>query len=178
MGCVKIVSYGFWQNGTEFGDVKPHTGIRQGDPISPYLYILCAEGLSSILRRHEEAGLIHGCVVTRGAPSISSAMLMTVTVLQSYEIRGNNDEELFLRRYERISVLNRQLVCEALEVGEVTAPGKYLGFPMIMGINRSNAFKPLIGRVEQRLQGWANKSLSKGGKVVLLKTSAQSIPNF
>ncbi|KAL8102066.1 hypothetical protein AgCh_026811 [Apium graveolens] len=47
-----------------------------------------------------------------------------------------------------------------------------------MGRNRSNAFKPLIGRVEQRLQGWANKSLSKGGKVVLLKTSAQSIPNF
>lgn len=39
-------------------------------------------------------------------------------------------------------------------------------------------FKPLTERIEQKLQGWANKSLSKGGKAILLKTAAQSIPNF
>ncbi|XP_074336841.1 uncharacterized protein LOC141674013 [Apium graveolens] len=197
MGCVKTVSYGFWQNGTEFGDVKPQRGIRQGDPISPYLYILCAEGLSSILRRHEEAGLIHGCIAARGAPSISHLLFADDCYLFFKATKSEaTTMKNVLRRYERISgqainfnkssvifspnttVLNRQLVCEALEVGELTAPGKYLGVPMIMGRNRSNAFKPLIGRVEQRLQGWANKSLSKGGKVVLLKTSAQSIPNF
>lgn len=62
MSCVRIVSYKFLHNGEVFCEIKPQSGVRQEDPISPYLYILCAEGLSSIIRRHEEAGLIHGCV--------------------------------------------------------------------------------------------------------------------
>lgn len=46
MKCVQTVRYSFLQDGCEFGDIQPKRGIRQGDPISPYLYILCAEGLS------------------------------------------------------------------------------------------------------------------------------------
>lgn len=69
--CVRTVSYSFIQDGVEFGDLKPERGIRQGDPISPYLYILYAEGLSAIIRGHEKVGLIHGCSIARGAPSIS-----------------------------------------------------------------------------------------------------------
>lgn len=42
-----------------------------GDPISPYIYIMCVEGLSSIMRRNEEAGLLRGCRITEGAPVIS-----------------------------------------------------------------------------------------------------------
>lgn len=71
MACVSTVSYSFLQNGNVFGKVLPQRGIRQGDPISPYLYILCAEGLAGMLNRFEEANLIHGCKVARGAPSIS-----------------------------------------------------------------------------------------------------------
>lgn len=47
MTCVKSVTYSFVNNGTIFGHVHPQRGIRQGDPISPYIYILCAEALSS-----------------------------------------------------------------------------------------------------------------------------------
>lgn len=71
MACVKSVTYNFVNNGRVFGDVQPQRGIRQGDPISPYIYILCAEGLSSIIRRHEDVGLIHGVAIARGAPRIS-----------------------------------------------------------------------------------------------------------
>lgn len=70
MTCVRSVSYSFLHNGDVFGEVIPKRGIRQGDPISPYLYILCAEDLSAIIRRNEEAGLIHGCTIARGAPPI------------------------------------------------------------------------------------------------------------
>lgn len=197
MGCVKTVSYSFWENGMEFGDVKSQRGNRLGDPISPYLYIMCAEGLSLILRRHEEAGLIHGYIVARSAPPISHLLLVDDCYLLFKATRSEaTTMRNILTRYERISgqainfnkssvifspnttVLNRQLVYEMLEVSEVTAPGKYLGVPMTMGRNKSNVFKSLTDRVEQRLQGWANKSLSKGGKVILLKTAAQSIPNF
>lgn len=49
MGCVTTVSYSFLHNREIFGDIQSHRGIRQGYPISPYLYILCAEGLSAIM---------------------------------------------------------------------------------------------------------------------------------
>lgn len=71
MKCVKTVTYSYLQNGMEFGEVISHRGIRQEDPISSYLYIMCAEGLNSIIRRHEEIGLIRECSIARGAPSIS-----------------------------------------------------------------------------------------------------------
>lgn len=71
MQCVKKVSYTFLRDGKVFGDVHPQRGIRQGDHISPYLYILYAEGLTGIIRKYVESGLIHSCKVARGAPRIS-----------------------------------------------------------------------------------------------------------
>lgn len=49
----------------------PQHGLMQGDPISPYIYIHCAEGRSSIIRRNEDAGLLHGCKVAKDTPVIS-----------------------------------------------------------------------------------------------------------
>ncbi|XP_074326484.1 putative mitochondrial protein AtMg00310 [Apium graveolens] len=46
MQLVTTVSYIFVRDGKVFGEVHPTRGIRQGDPISPYLYIVCAEGLT------------------------------------------------------------------------------------------------------------------------------------
>lgn len=71
MFFIRSASYAFLHNGETFGNVIPQRGLRQGDPISPYLYIMCAEGLSAMIRRNEEAGILHGCRVARGAPSIS-----------------------------------------------------------------------------------------------------------
>lgn len=71
MICIKTVFYSFIQQGTVFGEVRPQRGIRQGDPISSYLYILCVEGLSFIIKRNEEVGLLHGCSIARRAPAVS-----------------------------------------------------------------------------------------------------------
>lgn len=54
-----------------FGDVIPNRGVHQSDPISPYIYIICVEGLSSIIRKNEEVCLLHGCFIAWGAPTIS-----------------------------------------------------------------------------------------------------------
>lgn len=63
MGLTELVSYSFLQNGEVFGEVVPQRRVRQGDPMSPYIYISCAKRLSSIIRRNEEVGLVHGCAI-------------------------------------------------------------------------------------------------------------------
>lgn len=66
MQFIGYVWYSFLHNGEEFGCVTLERGLRQGDPISPYIYIMCAEGLSAIIRRNEVNGLLHGCRIARG----------------------------------------------------------------------------------------------------------------
>lgn len=59
MTCVGSVRYKVRYDSQETETFLPTRGIRQGDPLSPYLFLLCAEGLSSLLR-YEEAGGIEG----------------------------------------------------------------------------------------------------------------------
>ena len=53
METVCTASYSILINGEPRGLVKPSRGIKQGDPLSPYLFLLCAEGLSTMLWRAE-----------------------------------------------------------------------------------------------------------------------------
>ncbi|KAL8125037.1 hypothetical protein AgCh_012638 [Apium graveolens] len=197
MICIKTVSYSFIQQGTVFGEVQPQRGIRQGDPISPYLYILCAEGLSSIIKRNEEVGLLHGCSIARRAPSVSHLLFADdcYFFFRAVEAEARVMQRI-IKRYENLSgqAVNfnkstitfspntatdtREAICGLLEVRESTSPGKYLGIPMTIGRKKCEVFKFLTDRVRQKVQNWQNTSLSKAGKNILLKTAAQSIPNF
>jgi hypothetical protein len=57
MKCVSTVSYRFWVNGELTSMVLPGRGLRQGDPISHYLFLLCAEGFSAMLNKAKAEGL-------------------------------------------------------------------------------------------------------------------------
>lgn len=71
MACVKTVSYSFILNGEPRGKLLLNRGLRQGDSISPYLFLLCAEGLSRLLRKAEVEDRIHGVSIATGAPPIT-----------------------------------------------------------------------------------------------------------
>jgi hypothetical protein len=60
MCCVETVSFSIRVNGNYSDILKPMRGIRQGDPISPYLFLLCGEGFSCMLKYFEAGHLSCG----------------------------------------------------------------------------------------------------------------------
>ena len=71
MNCVTSVTYKIKVNGGYTHQILPQRGLRQGDPLSPYLFILCAEGLSAMLQKAEQEGKIEGIKICRGAPRVN-----------------------------------------------------------------------------------------------------------
>ena len=71
MKCVTSVSYSVKINGKPRGKIIPSRGIRQGDPLSPYLFLLCVEGLSALIKKSMDMGEMEGKTICRGAPCLS-----------------------------------------------------------------------------------------------------------
>ena len=71
MACVTSATFAVMVNGEPHGYIKPTRGLRQGDPLSPYLFLLCTEGLSALIRKAEGEDLIRGVAICRGGPQIS-----------------------------------------------------------------------------------------------------------
>ena len=71
MSYVSSTSFSILINGKPFGMINPTRGLWQGDPLSPYLFLLCAEGFTSLLQKEEMEGNIHGVSICRRAPKIS-----------------------------------------------------------------------------------------------------------
>ena len=60
-----------WINGETHGHITPTTGLLQGDPLSPYLFLLCTEGFHGLLRKAEENGDIRGVSICRSASKLT-----------------------------------------------------------------------------------------------------------
>ena len=81
MGCVTTPSFSVLINGKPFGNITPLRGIRQGDPLSPYLFLLCAEGFNSLLLWAEMEARIKGVYVCRRAPTVTNLMFADDSLL-------------------------------------------------------------------------------------------------
>ena len=88
MMCVMTVSYSVLINSEPKGKIILTRGLRQGDPISPYLFLLCAEGLTAMLRRDEREGLISGISMCRGAPRFPISCSPTTILFLVKQVLG------------------------------------------------------------------------------------------
>lgn len=68
MRFVSTVTYSVKINRRSRGCITPNRGLRQGDPLSLYLFLLCAKGLSALLKQSVEQGLLKGVTACEGAP--------------------------------------------------------------------------------------------------------------
>ena len=71
METMRTASYSTLINGEAKGVITPSRGSKQGDPRSPYLFLLCAMGLQSLLHKAESEGLIWGVLICRNGPGVS-----------------------------------------------------------------------------------------------------------
>jgi hypothetical protein len=81
MSCIRSVTYSILINGQPQGLITPSRGIRQGDPLSPYLFILCAEALSSLIQNSAREGRISGVPLSRGGTRINHLLFADDSLL-------------------------------------------------------------------------------------------------
>ena len=81
MFCVTTVSFSVLVNGEPKGPIQPTRGLRQGDPISPYLFLLCIKGLITLLNKTNVQHQIKGFQVCRGAPKLNHLLFADDSIL-------------------------------------------------------------------------------------------------
>lgn len=69
--CISSTSFSVLLNGSPTEFYKPTRGLRQGDPLSPYLFLICIESLSRTILKAESMGQIKGIKISRHAPPVS-----------------------------------------------------------------------------------------------------------
>ncbi|KAL9661113.1 hypothetical protein QQ045_025933 [Rhodiola kirilowii] len=197
MRCVKTVSYVVRVNELVTEEIKPERGIRQGDPLSPFLFLICSEWLNLKVKEYQRRRKLKGLKICRSAPEITHMLFADDSIFFLQATRENAvNLRRILREYEELSgqkvILSkseicfgrnvpedeRQIISATLGVKQVEAMSKYLGLPVAFGNNRTELFKDIIEKIWKKMQGWKEKSLSIAGKEVLIKAIVQAMPTY
>ncbi|XP_062145289.1 uncharacterized protein LOC133852538 [Alnus glutinosa] len=166
-------------NGNLVGNIQPTRGIRKGDPISPYLFLLCVEVLSTLLHKEEQRGVITGVPTSPKGPHLSHLFFaddsllfckansvewrQLMKILGVYEARlgqklNLNKTSIFFSR--NTSNERKQEILLQSGLSEATRIDSYLGLPIVVGKSKRLAFNDIVERVSKRLSNWKVKFLS------------------
>ncbi|CAN6698982.1 unnamed protein product [Malus baccata var. baccata] len=171
--CISTVSFSVLINGSPTGFFRPNRGLRQGDPLSPFLFLLCTEGLSMLIRRSLER-VVFGNASVEEADSI-------VEIFQTYA-RGsgqviNKAKSSVFFGAKTPKCLKAKIV-NSLGIQSNLGFGKYLGLQADFGHSKKAVFAEIRNKIEARMSGWAEQYLSQAGKEVLVKAVAMALPNY
>ncbi|GAU34270.1 hypothetical protein TSUD_321160 [Trifolium subterraneum] len=184
-------------NDTRTDFFRPQRGIRQGDPISPYLFVLCMDKLSHIILQAVEEGKWRGIKAGRNGPMISHLMFADDLLLfgsasvdqmrcvvdslnlfcsmSGQEVSQDKTSVMFSRNVER-SLRTKLLSITGYK--ETSNFGKYLGVPLHGRALKKADFQYLLDQASMKLSLWKANHLSFAGRVTLAKSVIEAIPNY
>ena len=195
--CITTATASVLVNGSPTGEFPLKRGLRQGDPLSPFLFLLAAEGLNvlmkSVMDNHlykgYEVGTSNSVVVSHlqfaddtlllGTKSWANVRALRAVLTLFAEMSGlkvNFHKSLLVGinigdswLIEAASILN-------CKVGKI--PFLYLGLSIGGDPRRLSFWEPVMNVVKSRLSGWQSRFLSFGGRLVLLKSVLFSLPVY
>ncbi|GMI84866.1 hypothetical protein HRI_002155900 [Hibiscus trionum] len=197
MRCISSVSFTVKVNNSFSPLFRPQRGLRQGDPLSPFLFLFCTQGLSAFLDDAKQQGLLPGLGACKHGPKVNHLLFADDCLVF---LNSNPDEaahlKLALQTYAsasgqavnfdkstifynpRTPTSTRQTINSYLQVREVSNPGVYLGVPLLIGKNKTLALGFIRDKVHDRLSNWDKQLLSYSGREIFIKAVLQSLPQY
>jgi len=189
MQCITTVTFSVKLNGEPTPFFSPSRGLRQGDPLSPYLFILITNVLTWLMQKAVAEGSIQGIQLNRFCPKLSHLMFaddviffmdgtlkecqnLTLTINRHCYATGQavnlNKSGVYFSK--NCPPLLKRNMAQELRVPVFDKTGKYLGIPTEWGQSKKELFAWILTRVNSKLEGWKEKLLTKAGKEVLIKS--------
>ncbi|XP_057248933.1 uncharacterized protein LOC104886993 [Beta vulgaris subsp. vulgaris] len=187
--CISIVTYRILVNGQVSEAFTPHYGLRQGDPISPYLFLFCMDILSRMLTQATDIRQFDGIKAHRYAPPISHLFFADDAVL-FFKATTNSCTKVS-RLLARFCMISGQMLSltksyvkfspnipqgmlteykSILKLEATSSMGTYLGTPVDIQRKKTQHFTYLLDKISQRITAWSHTPLSQAGKVILINS--------
>ena len=184
--CISSVSYSIIVNDEPNGLFIPTRGIRQGDPLSPYLFILYMEALNNMLLKEANAprsGM--GVKICPSSVKISyllfadNCLLFCKINLGSCTKLKSNLDFFYSNSGQLVNYHKYALTvsCDATDtqtqlfnISHRVSLGKYLGCPIFQDRLSYSTFQEIINKTTIKLEGWKANYLSKAGRAILIQS--------
>ena len=184
-------------NGAKTDHFTLSRGLHQGDPLSPYLFVLCMEKLSLSIQQKVQSGVWKPIQVSKGGPQsshilfVDDVMLFCEASTKQVKIVMDTFEDFCSASGLRINTLKSKAMCSRMVQGErkreiqdistikfVADLGHYLGFPLVKGRVSRNIYNNIVDKVSKRLVTWKGNILNKAGRACLVKSVTTAIPVY
>ena len=197
MQCVTTTSFSVLINGSPFRHFKPQRGLRQGDPLSHFLFVLAYEVLSKLIEREAVSNKINGFKLARDLAHITHLQFADdLFIFVQANEENMNQIKVCLETFEKwsgqkvnffksviifsknMSQAHKRRLANLIGINASSKKEKYLGLPMVSGREKKAAIDKIIEKVKQRLQGWKMKTLSQVGRTTLISSAAAAMPSY
>ncbi|XP_042067238.1 uncharacterized protein LOC121810541 [Salvia splendens] len=192
--CIGTCWFSVLINGAPAGFFKSTRGLRQGDPISPALFVLAADYLSRALDKLILGKKEMTFKATRGCMEISHlAYADDIIIFTQAAPTSLRRLKGCLDHYAEVSGQQINLSKSNFYIADVheewassiqneggfsqgTLPFLYLGVPIYRGAKRTDMFMFLREKIAARISEWAHRHLSFGGRLTLIKSTLEAVP--